>query len=90
MRRVALRCPIVLTSIGLPSPSRDFLNTSQPGPNSSDSFGAIRTSRDSDLGDERTRPPSPANTTVAGAEGHTHVAKVWALSIVQGPPRPKP
>ena len=31
------------------------------------------------------RPPSFLDTTVARNEGYTYAAKVWDLSIVQGP-----
>jgi hypothetical protein len=39
------------------------------------------------------RPPIPLCRIVARTEGYTHAAKVWDLSIVQGPflsPRAKP
>jgi hypothetical protein len=31
------------------------------------------------------RPPIPLSTIVARTKGYTHAAKVWALSLVQGP-----
>ena len=31
------------------------------------------------------RPPIPLTRIVAHTEGYTHAAKVWDLSIVQGP-----
>ena len=31
------------------------------------------------------RPPYPFNMMVARTEGYTYAAKVWALSLVQGP-----
>ena len=37
------------------------------------------------LGRYFTRPPNPSTTFLTRAEGYTYAAKVWALSIVQGP-----
>jgi hypothetical protein len=31
------------------------------------------------------RPPISLSTIVARTEGYTHTAKVWAVSLVQGP-----